>query len=73
MIKISIIIVVCLNLSNAFAKNTDLKVKLNSLKKQTVKIHNEILLNNKELKKIVLLSALLLIPVMNYQDSLQFL
>jgi len=52
MIKISIIIVLCLNLSNVFAKNTDLKVKLNSLKKQTVKIHNEILLNNKELKKI---------------------
>ena len=52
MIQIFIIILVCFNLSNSLAKNTDLKVKLNSLKKQTVKIHNEILINNKELKKI---------------------
>ena len=52
MIQIFIIILVSLNLSNSLAKNTDLKVKLNSLKKQTVKIHNEILTNNKELKKI---------------------
>ena len=29
-----------------------IKLKLNSLKKQTVKIHNEILKNNKELEKI---------------------
>ena len=50
--QILIIILVSLNLSNTLAKNTDLKVKLNSLKKQTVKIHNEILTNNKELKKI---------------------
>ncbi|GIR25809.1 MAG: hypothetical protein CM15mP40_04170 [Alphaproteobacteria bacterium] len=50
--QIFIIILVSLNLSNSLAKNTDLKVKLNSLKKQTVKIHNEILINNKELKKI---------------------
>ena len=52
MMQIFIIILVSLNLSNSFAKNTDIKVKLNSLKKQTVKIHNEILINNKELKKI---------------------
>ena len=52
MIKISIIILICLNFFNVSAKNPDLKVKLNSLKKQTVKIHNEILKNNKELKKI---------------------
>ena len=51
MIQIFIIILVCFNLSNSLAKNVDLKVKLNSLKKQTVKIHNEILKNNKELKK----------------------
>ena len=52
MIQIFIIILVCFNLSSSLAKNTELKVKLNSLKKQTVKIHNEILTNNKELKKI---------------------
>ena len=52
MIQILIIILVCFNLSSSLAKNTELKVKLNSLKKQTVKIHNEILINNKELKKI---------------------
>ena len=52
MIQIFIIILVCFNLSDSLAKNKDLKVKLNSLKKQTVKIHNEILTNNKELKKI---------------------
>ena len=52
MIKIFIIILVSLNFSDLLAKNSDLKVKLNSLKKQTVKIHNEILTNNKELKKI---------------------
>ena len=52
MMQIFIIILVSLNLSNTLAKNTDLKIKLNSLKKQTVKIHNEILTNNKELKKI---------------------
>ena len=52
MMKIFIIIFVFLNVSNLLAKNTDLKVKLNSLKKQTVKIHNDILINNKELKKI---------------------
>ncbi len=52
MIKISIIILVCLHFSNVLAKNSDLKVKLKSLKKQTVNIHNEIITNNKELKKI---------------------
>ena len=52
MMQIFIIILVSLNLSNSLANNRDLKVKLNSLKKQTVKIHNEILMNNKELKKI---------------------
>ena len=52
MMQIFIIILVCFNLSNSLAKNIDLKVKLKSLKKQTVKIHNEILKNNKELKKI---------------------
>ena len=52
MIQIFIIILVCFNLSSSLAKNTELKVKLNGLKKQTVKIHNEILTNNKELKKI---------------------
>ncbi len=49
---ILIIILLCLNLSNSLAKSPDLRVKLKSLKKQTVKIHNEILTNNKELKKI---------------------
>ncbi len=52
MMQIFIIILVSLNLSNSLANNRDLKVKLNNLKKQTVKIHNEILINNKELKKI---------------------
>ena len=52
MMQIFIIILVSLNLSNSLANNKDLKVKLNNLKKQTVKIHNEILINNKELKKI---------------------
>ena len=52
MIQIFTIILVFLNLSNSLAKNAELKGKLNSLKKQTVKIHNEILINNKELKKI---------------------
>ena len=52
MMKIFIIILVSLNLSTSLANNRDLKVKLNNLKKQTVKIHNEILINNKELKKI---------------------
>ena len=52
MMQIFIIILVFLNLSNSLANNKDLKVKLNNLKKQTVKIHNEILINNKELKKI---------------------
>ena len=52
MIQFLIIILVCLNLSNSLAKKPELKIKLNSLKKQTVKIHNEILTNNKELKKI---------------------
>ena len=50
--KIFIIILVSLNLSTSLANNRDLRVKLNNLKKQTVKIHNEILINNKELKKI---------------------
>ncbi len=36
----------------SFAKDSLLKIKLNGLKKQTVKIHNNILENNKELKKI---------------------
>jgi len=52
MMKIFIIILVSLNLSTSLANNRDLRVKLNNLKKQTVKIHNEILINNKELKKI---------------------
>ena len=52
MMQIFIIILLFLNLSNSLANNKDLKVKLNNLKKQTVKIHNEILINNKELKKI---------------------
>lgn len=38
--------------SNSYADNSKLKFKLNSMKKQTVNIHNEILQNNKELKKI---------------------
>ena len=50
--QIFIIILVSLNLSNSLANNRDLIVKLNNLKKKTVKIHNEILTNNKELKKI---------------------
>ena len=40
--------------SNSFAVNPTIKVELNNLKKQTVKIHNEILNNNKELQKIKL-------------------
>lgn len=38
--------------SSSITKGSDLKIKLNNLKKQTVKIHNDILINNKELKKI---------------------
>ena len=38
--------------SNSYADNSKLKFKLNSMKKQTVNIHNEILQNNEELKKI---------------------
>ena len=38
--------------SCAETKESDIKIKLNNLKKQTVKIHNEILLNNQELEKI---------------------
>ena len=52
MMKILIIILLFLNSSDCIAKNQNLKVKLNNLKQQTVKIHNEILTNNKELKKI---------------------
>ena len=38
--------------SSTLAKDSDVKNKLNNLKKQTVSIHNEILKNNKELSKI---------------------
>ena len=34
--------------SSSITKGSDLKIKLNNLKKQTVKIHNDILINNKE-------------------------
>ena len=38
--------------SSTLAKDSDVKNKLNNLKKQTVSIHNEIITNNKELSKI---------------------
>lgn len=38
--------------SNLFSKTSELKTRLNKLKIQTVKIHNNIIENNKELKKI---------------------
>ena len=50
--KIFFLIIICFISSSAITKNADLKIKLNSLKKQTVNIHNEIVKNNKELKKI---------------------
>ncbi len=50
--RIFIVIFFCFYFSNLIANDSSLKIKLNKLKKQTVKIHNEILTNNKELKKI---------------------
>ncbi len=47
-----LIIIFLIFLTNANSRDNELKLKLNSLKKQTVKIHNDILINNKELKKI---------------------
>ena len=45
-------VLTCFLCSTAISENANLKIKLTSLKKQTVDIHNEILRNNKELKKI---------------------
>ena len=46
------LILICSISTTTISKNSDLKIKLNSLKKQTVNIHNEIVKNNKELRKI---------------------
>ncbi len=50
--KILFYIILVFTFTNSFANKPSLKVKLNSLKKQTVQIHNEILNNNQELQKI---------------------
>ncbi len=47
-----IFFLICLFSVYSFSTDLKLKNKLNGLKKQTVKIHNEFLINNKELKKI---------------------
>ena len=49
---VKLIIFFLIILTNTYAKDNELKLKLNGLKKQTVKIHNDILINNKELQKI---------------------
>ncbi|MEE2695341.1 MAG: peptidoglycan DD-metalloendopeptidase family protein [Pseudomonadota bacterium] len=49
-----IILIFVFNTSDSAIKDSKLKDKLNTLKKQTVKIHNEILRNNKELDQIKL-------------------
>ena len=46
------VLIFSFNFSNSALKDYKLKEKLNTLKKQTVRIHNEILKNNKELDKI---------------------
>ena len=47
-----IFFLICLFSVSSFSADLKLKNKLNGLKRQTVNIHNEFLINNKELKKI---------------------
>lgn len=46
------IFILTLFFSASLAKDSKLQFRLNNMKKQTVQIHNEILKNNQELKKI---------------------
>ena len=51
--KKTLIFLIIVNISSiVFSEESKLKSKLNYLKKQTVKIHNDFLINNTELKKI---------------------
>ena len=51
--KKTLIFLIIVNISSVvFSEESKLKSKLNYLKKQTVKIHNDFLVNNTELKKI---------------------